>query len=450
MQSKTNTLSLLAFLLLQLAVVVHPLGAQSKVGQHQNTRPAETSHRSFKEGSPASMGFSVQRLARLDAFLEEMVREKKLPNAVTFVARKGQIVHHRAYGFRNISQGASLQRNDIFRIASQTKAITSVALMMLFEEGKFLLDDPVSMYLPEFESIQVLDKYDANTKSFTTRPPARPLTIRHLLSHMAGMTYDNPVPGHPEFDGHQFLPGQSSDTLSVLISRLAKTPLVADPGDKYIYGPATDVVGRLVEVLSGMRLDTFFNERIFTPLGMEDTYFFLPESKRRRLVELYGIDSPGDALVVTDNDGWRNFPLRHPSEAPLLGGAGLVGPIGDYARFCQMLLNGGTFNGQQLLSPATVALMCKNEIGELTVRDRNDKYTLAFELITPDTRYGDLAAPGSVTWGGMFSTEYTIDFDNELILLIYTNVNPNYYERELVRKFRILVYQALLEPVVQK
>jgi CubicO group peptidase (beta-lactamase class C family) len=397
------------------------------------------------ESPPASEGFSAQRLARLDAFLENMVRQQQLPNVVTFVARHGKVIHHKAYGFRNTAKGEALRRDDIFRIASQTKAITSVALMMLYEEGRFLLDDPVSMYLPDFAAVRVLDKYDPKTKTFTTRAPARPLTVRHLLSHMAGMPYDNPVPGRPGYDGHQFLPGQSTDTLPAMIARLAKTPLIADPGDKYIYGPATDVVGRMIEVLSGMTLDAFFRQRIFIPLGMNDTYFFLPDSKANRLVELYSIEKANDIPSPATNDGWRTFPLRKPSEGPLLGGAGLVGPVGDYARFCQMILDGGTFNGHRLLSPATVALMCINQIGELTVRDRNDKYSLAFQLITAGTRYADLASPGAVTWGGMFSTEYTIDFHKDLIMLVYTNVNPNHYETELVRKFRILVYQALEE-----
>ena len=418
--------------------------AQPAVSQQTQPAGSQITPQSFKEANPGMAGFSTERLNRLDQFLEQLVREKKLPHVVTFVARRGQVIHHRAYGFRNVAQQVSLKRDDIFRIASQTKAITSVALMMLYEEGKFLLEDPVSMYLPEFRNVQVLDTYDANARTYTTRTPVRPLTIRHLLSHMAGMTYDNPVPWIPEFDGNQFLPGQSGEALPVLVSRLAKTPLVADPGDKYVYGPASDVAGRLVEVLSGMSLDAFLKARIFTPLGMNDTHFFLPESKRDRLVELYQVENPGEPITVSDNKGWREFPFRKPAESPVLGGAGLVGPISDYARFCQMLLNGGTFNGHQLLSPATVAMMCRNEIGDLTVRDRNDKYTLAFELITAGTRYGDLASPGSVTWGGMFSTEYTIDFDRELVLLVYTNVNPNAYERELVRKFRVLVYQALV------
>lgn len=402
-----------------------------------NAQPQE-----FSLSKPEEAGFSSERLQTLDVFLESLVKAGKAPNIVTFVARHGKVVHQKAYGFKNIEKKQPANVTDIYRLASQTKAITTTAMMMLYEEGKFLLEDPVSKYIPAFEKMQVLDSYDEKSNLSKTHPAKTEITIRHLLSHTAGISYGNPVPDDPKFKSLDFLPGKTDDKLSRTIPLLATRPLSAEPGSQFVYGPNIDVVGYLIEILSGMSLDEYFKKKIFVPLGMNDTYFYLPPDKANRLVELYAMDSPTEKLHVSPSNARRIFPLdSHGTN--YLGGAGLVGPIEDYAKFCQMIANGGTFNGKQILSRKTIALMSRNQIGDLTVWDRDDKFGLGFMLITENTRYADQASPGSLTWGGMFSTEYTIDPAEDLILLVYTNVDPYFYERDLERKFRILVYQAL-------
>lgn len=396
----------------------------------------------FAVSTPQEAGFYPERLQRLDSFLQQMIDHKLAPNAVTFVAHHGKIVHYKSFGYRNIEKKEPLKKDDIFRLASQTKAITSTALMILFEEGKFLLEDPISKYIPAFKNPQVLEKYDEKTHQYTTRPARSEITIRHLLSHTAGIPYGNPLPGHPKFNSLNFLPSISAQTLAQTIPLLAERPLIADPGEKFIYGPNTDVLGYLIEILSGMNLDDFLRKRIFEPLGMSDTYFYIPADKSGRLVELYSLENTGDVLSLHKDSDYRDYSVSK-YRTYFLGGAGLVGTIEDYAKFCQMIVNGGSFNGSQIISRKTLELMNRNQIGELEVRDRKDKFGLAFQLITSKSQYGDQASEGSLTWGGMFSTEYTIDPKEGLILLVYTNVDPYLYERELGRKFRILVYQAL-------
>lgn len=396
----------------------------------------------FTVSTPTDAGFSADRLQRLDEFLQQMIDDSRAPNVVTFVAHRGKIVHHKTFGYRNVERKEILQKDDIFRWASQTKAITSVALMVLFEEGKFLLEDPISMYIPSFKNPQVLESYDQKTQQYQTRPAASEITIRHLLNHTAGISYNNPLEGHPAFPALNFFPAVTNQTLAQTIPLLGKRPLIADPGKKFVYGPNTDVLGYLIEILSGKSLADFLQERIFAPLGMSNTYFYLPENKTSRLVSLYSLENSEDPLRLHSDAGYQNYPLTKKGTY-YLGGAGLVGSIEDYAKFCQMILNGGIFNDHQILSRRTIALMAKNQIGELEVRDRKDKFGLGFQIITEKSHYGDQASVGSLTWGGMFSTEYTIDFGEELILLVYTNVDPYFYERELERKFRILVYQAL-------
>ena len=387
-------------------------------------------------------GFSADRLKRIDSFLQAAVSKGLAPNAVTFIARNGQIVHYKAFGYSNLEQRKLLQKDAIFRIASQTKLITTIALMMLYEEGKFFLDDPLSKYIPEFKDAKVLVSYNREKGTYETRPAATPLTIRNLLSHTAGIPYEHPLDSLL-FGGR--LPGLNSlknDKLEDVVKKIASRPLLNDPGAAFTYGMGIDVAGRLVEIFSGMSLADFFQQRIFKPLGMEDSYFYLPPAKANRLVELYALPSLDSALKLSDNLSNRTFATSG-AQTLYLGGAGSVGTIADYAKVCQLILNGGTFNGVRLLSRKTVDLMTRNQIGNNLVWDRNDKFGLGLQIITPDTHYGDQASPGSLTWGGAYCSEYTIDSKENLILLVYTNVMPYAYYGEFVRKFRILTYGAI-------
>ncbi len=272
--------------------------------------------------SAASAGFSAERLHRIDSFFQAAVDRGLAPNAVTFIARKGQIVHHKAFGFSNLEKRTPARTDDIFRIASQTKLITTVAVLMLYEEGRLFLDDPISKFLPEFKDVQVMDG-NGGTRAPKTQP-----TIRHLLSHSAGIPYQHPTAKEP----NTYLSDLNGLTLEELIKQVAKRPLVHEPGEAFTYGYNTDVAGRIVEVISGKSLKDFFHERILKPLGMNDTYFYLPPAKAGRLVELYAkghIDSP---LTVHGSLANRTYPVAGKQTLYLGGGAGQ-----HCCRLCQNL-----------------------------------------------------------------------------------------------------------------
>jgi CubicO group peptidase (beta-lactamase class C family) len=393
--------------------------------------------------TPEDAGFSSERLKKLDAHFQALVDNGIAPNIVTLVARKGKIVHEKAFGYSSLENKTPLKKDDIFRIASQSKLITTVGLMMLFEDGKFFLDEPVSKYIPSFKNAKVLVSYDEKDRSkYITRPAISPITIRQLLSHSAGIPYEHPLQDLPEYKV-PFFCSVEKDMLKDVVDKIAARPLLSDPGTQFTYGLNTDIIGRLIEVLSGMSFDQYLSKKILSPLGMNDTYFYLPADKANRLVELYSKGSIEDKLTLHSNETYRKFAITG-EKTYFSGGAGLVSTIQDYARICQFILNKGEFNGKRLLSKSTVDLMSRNQIGESFVWDRQDKFGLGLQIITAGSHYGDNATPGSLTWGGMYCSEYTIDPEEDLILLVFTNVHPYAHSSEIVRKFRILVYQALL------
>ncbi|WP_420146766.1 serine hydrolase domain-containing protein [Spirosoma sp.] len=399
--------------------------------------------------SVAEAGFSAERLKRLDTWLQGLIDQGIAPNAVTFVARRGKVVHHKAFGYSNLEKKTPIKRDDLYRIASQTKAITTVTLMTLFEEEKFLLDDPISKYIPAFKNPKVLVKYDKNDPvggNYETRLAKSDITIRQLISHNAGIPYEHPLDKRPEFK-IPFFNSTDPDKLEDVINKLAKRPLLRDPGTDstgagFTYGLNIDVIGRLVEILSGKPLDVAMRERVLDPLGMNDTYFYLPDNKASRLVELYSKASMDKPLTLHTNDTYRHSATSG-AKTFFSGGAGLISSAEDYARFCQMLLNGGTFNNKRILGRKTIDMMLRNQIGAAEVWDRKDKFGLGFMLITENSHYGDQASPGSFNWSGMYCSEFTIDPKEDLILLIFTNVQPYAYYSDFVKKFRIAVYQAL-------
>ncbi len=395
----------------------------------------------FKILTIAQTGFSEERLKKLDNYLQSIINDGIAPNAVSIVVHKGNIVHFKAFGFSNLENKTPLKRDDIFRIASQSKAITTVGLMILFEEGKFSLDDPISKYIPEFENPQVFISYDSVSHKVNTRPAKSEITIRQLLSHNAGIPYDHPLQELPEYKV-PFLFSLQNETLAQVIPKLAKRPLMFDPGEKFTYGLNTDILGYLIEKLSGKNLDVFLHEKIIDPLGMKDTYFYLPDKKAPRLVEVYSKAKPEDKLTVHQNELFRKFPISG-AKTYFSGGAGLVSTAEDYAKFIQMILNGGWFNKKNILSRKTIDLMSRNQIGEATVWERQDKFGLGFQIITEKSHYGDNASVNSLTWGGLFCSEYTIDPKEELIMMVLTNVHPYCFYSDFVHKYRTLVYQAL-------
>jgi CubicO group peptidase (beta-lactamase class C family) len=392
------------------------------------------------QATPESVGMSSARLKRIDAVFNEYIQKGWIPGGVTLIIRDGKIVHYQAYGFDDTDTKKPLSKDGIFRLASQTKAITSTAVMMLYEEGKFLLDDPISKYLPAFKSPRVLDKFNESDTSFTSIPAKREITIRDLLSHTSGIGY--PTIGSKEANAiyaKYQVPGGIGTPhakLGEVVNNLAKLPLMHSPGERWTYGLNLEVLGHLVETLSGLPLEDFFQTRIFKPLGISDTYFYLPESKFERLIQVY-----------TENE------QQQTTKAPTLyqdypkikggfyaGGAGLSGTTLDYAKFLQMFLNGGSFNGQQILSPAIVKMMTSNQIGDLSLGPR--KFGLGFALATPKEAARIPVSEGSFEWGGIFGTNYWVDPKQGIIGLCMTQKYPNSHP-ELSEKFKVLVYQAI-------
>ena len=421
---KTHILLLLSFLISAI-----PLSAQ----QQQFT---------FTD-RPGDYGISPTRLAQLDDFIVKWVNEGKIPNAATFIAKRGRIIHYKAFGFRDLKAKTLLQRDDIFRIASQTKAITTVAILLLNEEGKLLLDDPVSRYIPYFANPSVLVSYDSVSNTLETRPANKPITIRHLLTHTAGIPYEHPLEHLPEYQVPYFN-SLDSVTLSSVIPKIAARPILHDPGEQFTYGLATDVLGYIVEIVTGQSLAQFMKQRIFEPLGMTDTEFYLPKEKASRLVELYSLPSEDSTLQLSANFNNRYFPILG-ARKYFSGGAGLVSTIENYARFCQMLLNKGSFNGKQILSPASVDLMFRNQTGDLKIPGRNDPFSFGLEIFSERSYYGGLGSPGAAMWGGMYCSEFTIDPKENLVALVFTNIHPFVFYGEFLQKFRNMVYQSLTE-----
>ena len=386
----------------------------------------------------ATSEFEPQRLARIDAYVNRLVAEQRIPGAVVMLVHDGRVEYHKAFGVRDLGAAAPLRTDDIFRIASQTKAITSLAAMILWEEGKFALDDPVAKYLPEFDKQTVLVKFNPADSSYTSTPAKRRTTIRQLFTHTSGIDYADI--GSDEFKaiyakaGLTAL-GREGDVLAAKIRVLGGLPLAFEPGERFNYGLSIDVLGRLVEVWSGMPLDRFMRTRIFEPLRMTDTWFELPADRRSRLVTLHS-ETDGKLEVKKDTQSGMHpdFPARRVSY--FSGGGGLSGTTADYARFLQLFLNGGELDGVRLISRKTVELMLTNQIPRL-----QPAFGLGFSLETPENDYRSVVTSGSFSWGGAFATTYWADPKEHLIALIYTNVLGTTVN--LGDEFKVLVYSAM-------
>lgn len=403
---------------------------------NQPSNELQTPQQFKTTNNPEEVGMSADRLKRIDSVMLSYIENGTLPNAATFISRKGKVLNHKAFGYRNIEEQVPLEENSVFRIASQTKAIVSVALMTLYEKGYFLLDDPVSKFIPEFKDPTVLVEWNKKDTTFTTRPAKSKITIRHLLSHSSGIVYD-----HPIYQKHGIIMGWSKDSIRVgeTIRKLAKLPLMFDPGEKYNYGLNTDVIGFLVEIISGKDLSTYLHKMIFEPLGMNSTWFYLPESEYNRYVSLYGRPSAEDPLEYSLHPVFQDFAVSG-AKMYFSGGAGLCGTIEDYARFCQMMLNGGEFNNHRILSPKTVELMLRNHLPE----SENWQFGLGFHIYNEKDASKNLGSVGAFKWGGMYYTDYLIDPVEDMVMLIYTNVFP-YRGPDVHTQFRNLAYQAIIE-----
>ncbi len=394
----------------------------------------------LKDASPESVNMSAERLDRIDKMLQQSIDSGWTAGAVGFIARDGRIVYNRAFGVSDFEVKTPMHTDNIFRIASQTKAIVSIAVMMLFEEGKFLLDDPISKYIPEYADPRVIDRFNEEDTTYTTIPAKREITIRDLLTHTSGIDYAGI--GSPVMRAIYAKAGISADfgnentLIGDEMKDLGRLPLAHQPGEKWTYGLNVDVLGYLVELLSGEKLDEYLENHIFEPLGMVDTYFYLPPEKHHRLVKVNTEDENGHVTFL-QND-YFDYPLLDGTY--FSGGAGLSSTVKDYAIFLQMLLNNGVYNGKRFLSRRTVELITSNQIGELN-HGRN-KFGLGFEIITKEGQAVLGISEGSFSWGGYFATNYWADPKERLLGLIFTQQSPLSHE-EIQNKFKAMVYQAL-------
>ena len=398
--------------------------------------------------SPESVGFSSHRLSRVNKMMQGYIDDGKLASGLTILARHGETFHFEPYGVLDLESGAPVERDTLFRIYSMTKPITSAAVMMLYEEGHFSLDDPVGKFIPEFASMKVYDGMGETGMRLVDQQS--PITIRHLLTHTSGLSYgfhqDSPV---EEMYREADITDPDS-TMQDMVEKLGKLPLVTQPGAKWRYSNATDVLGYLVEVVSGVPFDRYLQDNILDPLGMQDTSFYVAEENLDRLATVYGAATNGK-IVPLDN------PMVNRQRRPhtlFSGGGGLVSTGSDYMRFCQMLLNGGVLGDERLLAPKTVEMMRSNHltddlkpfaVGQSNASDtKGCGFGLGFRVVMDIAQHGIIGSNGIYSWGGAASTVFWIDPQEDLVAILLTQFMPSSYY-PLRREFQVATYQALME-----
>ena len=381
--------------------------------------------------------FYPERLAYVDSAYNTYVNNGYMPQCVAMVVKDGEVAYLKAFGYRDIEKQIPCETTDIFRMASQTKAIITVAFMTLFEEGKVQLDEPITKYLPEWDNPQILDIYAPATGAFTTHPAKNKLTVRHFITHTSGLCIDGfyddiaeqlGVPTHMSYD---------SIPLREAVRLLAKMPLKHEPGADFTYACNTNVLGALCEILSGQDIYSFIKQRVLDPCEMTDTYFYLPEDKKDRLVTLYTYPKGGPLKRVEGI--YQDYPYTG-AKVFCSPSAGLCGTIQDYAHFCQMILDNGTYKGRRVIGRKTLEMMQKNGVGHM----RGEiGFGMAWDVFTPENAHNTIVSEGSMRWGGMFGTDYIIDPTENLILLMYVNNMPNFSGYNAKTLLHNTVYQAL-------
>ncbi len=395
--------------------------------------------------SPDEVGMSTSRLETLSKTFEEYINDNELPGAVILVARKGKIAYFESFGKNDLENNVPMTKNSIFRIASQTKAIVSTGIMMLQEKGNLLITDPVGKYIPEFMETTVAVRKDDG--SYDIVPANRPITIRDLLTHTSGVSYGEGIAADlwkkAGIQGWYF--ADRDEPILATVKRMAKLPFESQPGEAFVYGYNTDILGAVIEVASGKSLDVFLKENILDPLGMNDTHFYLPKEKTERLATVYS--STENGLVRAPNPGgmvgqgaYVNGPQKSFS-----GGAGLLSTASDYAKFLQMMLNKGAFNGKQLLSPKTVELMTVDHLGGATFPWAGGTgFGLGFSVVEDLGDRGLLGSVGEYGWGGAYHSNYWVDPEEEMLVVYFTQLIPS-GDIDDHGKLRALVYQTLMD-----
>jgi len=385
------------------------------------------------------VGMSSDRLKRIGPVIEDYMDRQLIPGAVTMVARQGKIVHFEARGYQNVEKQIPMTKETIFRIASMTKPITSVALMMLYEQGKFQLRDPISKFLPAYEKMEVA--VDQPGLGYQLVPAKRPIEMWHILTHIAGFATEyNPKNRDLYRKTHKF--GSRDEVIGDFVDRLAEVPLNNHPGEVWDYSRATCVVGRIVEVISGQTLAEFFQEHIYEPLGMTDTHFFLPEEKLPRFGVAY-TPGKGNKITVSEPDTTESFYFSKPGKY-YMGSGGLASTAHDYFRFANMLMQGGKSEDVRILSRKTVELMTMNHIGDIPIwlTGPGIGFGLGFGVTMDRGETHNMDTEGSYTWGGAFCTYWWNDPIEELFGMMLTQVRP-YAHLNIRADFKNCVNQAI-------
>jgi CubicO group peptidase (beta-lactamase class C family) len=401
--------------------------------------------------APESVGVSSERLARLHQAMKGFVDRKEVSGIVTLVARDGKTVDLYAVGAQDVEKNAPMKADSIFRIASMTKPVTSVAIMMLFEEGKLFLTDPVSKFIPAFKGSTVMEGTGSEAK---TVPARRAITIRDLLAHKSGITYGFLAAGAvgASYRKNGVTDGLTTTTMTLEenINKLAAEPLVAQPGSAFNYSLSTDVLSRVVEVASGQPYNVFVRDRILKPLKMNDTDFVVPESKWSRFVTVYSPDGKGGIRPMTDPESFGNthmspWALYREGRTYFSGGAGLASTASDYARFANMLLNGGSLDGARLLSPKTIELMTRSHTSELTpplqLLGPGVNFGLGFRVVTDLAQTQTLGSDGLYGWSGIYGTNFWVDPKEKLVAVLMVQKYPG---SAVAGAFQPMVYQSLV------
>ncbi|AFL84848.1 penicillin-binding protein, beta-lactamase class C [Belliella baltica DSM 15883] len=385
-------------------------------------------------------------LHNINLLLEKAVDNQWIAGAVALVAIDGEIVYENAFGFRNIALNEAMKTDDIFRMASMTKPITSIAILKLYEEGKLDFKDPVSKYIPEFSNPQILVALNPTDSSYTTKPASREVTIHDLLTHTSGISYgfaDTLMNKIYAKEGIIDLTTLRPIKLEESIAKLAKLPLKHEPGEKFTYGLSIDVLGRVVEVASGLSFDQYLLENIFDPLGMDDTrFYFDDETQKERVTTMYA-NTRSEPLVEFPENPNRDlsgfFPIKG-AKTYFSGGAGLSSTAQDYFKFCQMVLNDGELNGVRVLKEETIAFAKNNQIGE--IRMGRDHFTYGYQVVPEDgdLRFGRI--PGKISWGGAFQTTFWIDPARNSVAMLLTQMYPSYHQQKLYGPFEQMVNGA--------
>ena len=403
-------------------------------------KPADPTSPRLPMSKPEDVGMSSPRVNTIGTAMQRLVDLKEIAGAVTLVARRGRVVHLGVVGNRDVEKGARMTADTVFRIRSMTKPIVTVAAMMLYEEGHFLLSDPIAKWLPEFRSMRVVDVPFAQQRpgmKYGSQVAANAITIRHLLTHTSGLPgYNSTI---TEFE--QARPQAArNDTLASFATRVSKLPLHFEPGSSWQYGYATDVVGRLIEVISGRTLDEFLNERIFGPLGMSDTHFYLPKSKLPRLAAVYGrnanaqlelIEAPTEASPYVRTDTY------------LSATGGLLSTAPDYFRFHQMMLNGGELDGVRLLGRKTVELMTANHTADMFRAAPGMSFGLGYAIVSDVGASGLPGSVGMYTWPGSLTTTSFVDPVEQMVGIMMIQLQPR--SGGITNEFQVLASQAIVD-----